>query len=531
MLLAVCLLPQSLPAEEMDADLDFSALLGERGAESSPPPAPAPVKEYTLEGEVRPSVWYPLHEPYEMRSTHRMDLLMEKPGDDSLVVARLKADYQSRKEKDTADADIRELYVQKRFTLAKSTRMSFTAGKKIVHWGKGDEIRPVDRVSPEDLRHFLYYDKNDRKTGIPGFFLESSFQSGLRIEGFWSPVFVASTMPEADSHFAPPLLDAYRSAGGRLHASDEDWIWDNDASLGLRISLPVKNADISFYAWKGKDPMPHLRATHIKDRITVSDLLEALDIPVPEVPNPGTLLDTVPELPARWAHLNPTRELLLTKLREDSSLAYAETVEKLLATLPDPDSFLFLEIPPLPSDLAYDHRDTLFLGADMEFSAGAYVFRGEAAWQMQGNYELVDFTRNPELLYRFPQAVVQKDKLDFLFGIDRNDLLLRNLFANVQYVGIFLPDHGDYLQNKQFRHGMTVCLRYSILDSRISGMWRLFTWLDSHDRQHQVELSFKPAKNLLFTTGVFFYDGGTEKDLFGQFREKDFSFLRASLIF
>jgi hypothetical protein len=62
-------------------------------------------------------------------------------------------------------------------------------------------------------------------------------------------------------------------------------------------------------------------------------------------------------------------------------------------------------------------------------------------------------------------------------------------------------------------------------------MWRTFAWIKSQDMQHQVEFSLKPAKNILLTLGAFFYSGKTEQGLFGQFKDKDFSFIQASVLF
>jgi hypothetical protein len=65
----------------------------------------------------------------------------------------------------------------------------------MIYWGKGDEIRPLDRVCPEDHTAFFYYDKNDRKTGIRGLFVDAAFSEELRLQAFWSPYFQKSQGP------------------------------------------------------------------------------------------------------------------------------------------------------------------------------------------------------------------------------------------------------------------------------------------------------------------------------------------------
>jgi hypothetical protein len=469
LMLALLLSPFCLQAQDLDGDLDgdldFSDLLGSQSQMiPSPQPESTSPGNWIFEGEIRPSVWYPMKSPHDLKTTNRMDLFVEKQHRNTTFAVRARADYQNINDDEGTEADIRELYLTQRWQAGR-THVSLSAGRKILYWGKGDEIRPMDRINPEDMTSFLYYDKNDRKTGIPGLFLNTVMPQGLRVEAFWSPVFVGSSLPEPDSYFSPSRMEAFRKAGGLIRNADEDWQWEADASLGLRVAFPLRHADLSLYAWKGKDPMPTLKVSRV-----------IREIPLPTPP-------------------------------------------------------YVMDIPPTPTELSYFHSNALVFGTDLELTAGSFVFRAEGAWQAEGHHERVNFEKNPSLLNRFTNGLAEKQKGEFLIGMDRNDLFVRNLFVNVQYMAVLIHDHEEALEADAFTQGFSFTLKYSLLDSRISGMWRVFTWLNSQDRQHQIELSWKPARNTLFTLGAFFYDGGTEKDLFGQFREKDFSFLRVGVLF
>ncbi|MCW7754879.1 hypothetical protein OOT00_12880 [Desulfobotulus sp. H1] len=461
LILMFCL-PLTVHGASLDEDdLDFTDLLGTSLPGSTEPLSSTGLREtFRFEGELRPSVWYPMQSPHDLQTTNRLDMLLEKHMGNTSFMTRFRLDYQDLDKDEGWKADVRELYLEHHWHLSQ-TFLSLSAGRKILHWGKGDEIRPMDRVSPEDMTSFLYYDKNERKTGITGLFMESSLPGGLRVEAFWSPLFVGNDMPDYGSYFTPARLEEFKEMGGRIRNSDEDWTWDGDASMGLKLAFPLRRADASLYAWRGKDPMPHLRVSAIHQ------------IPLPYPPHAL----------------------------------------------------------PLPAELSWVHSDAVVFGADMELTAGAYVFRMEGAWQTKGHYERVAFEDNLSLLNVFSEGIEEKQKGELLIGMDRNDLFFRNLFVNLQYMAVYIHDHEPYLESDAYTHGVSFTMKYSAFDSRFNTLWRVFTWLNSQDRQHQLEASWKPARNTLLTLGAFIYSGGDNHDTFGQFRDKDFAFLRASVIF
>ncbi|WP_027357693.1 DUF1302 family protein [Desulforegula conservatrix] len=463
------LLPCAVYAAEPGGDEeDFGALLEKTSKADAKPAKTVNIESGgsgKFEGELRPSVWYELKEPHDFKTTDRLDLLAEKNIANFKFLGRFRSDYQNLEQDEEVSADLRELYGQLNMDINGTDSMSFSIGRKIVNWGKGDEIRPIDRVSPEDLTTFLYYDKNDRKTGLPGLFLEGAFNGGVRIETFWSPVFNPSKMPEKGGYFEPPRLASFSAAGGRIVDEDEEWTWKNDASMGMKFAFPVSTADVSLYAWRGHDPAPGFR------------------------------------------------------------------VSKFTTMMPIAQPPYYMEIPPTPIELSYNHPTAVVFGADFEKVAGDFVLRGEAAYQSEGAFIPVKYALDPMLLARFPEGLEEMNKGQILFGIDKNDLLFRNLFMNIQYVAEFIPEHKDYLDAEELSQGLTFTLKYSAFDSKINAMWRIMAYLGTHDRQNQLELSYKPSSWSQLTVGAFFYDGGTLNDLFGQFNQKDFTFMRASFIF
>lgn len=445
---------------EYDADEneDMAGLLEEAATLRTGPTAspetgpPLPVR---IEGELLTSLW--MTQSHRMFTDNRLDLNGWGNVSDIRVKGRLRVGYQDLEGKDQANADIRELYAEYKTGLQKGRYAEIALGKKIIYWGKADEIRPMDRVSPQDLTSFLFHDMNERKTGRIGVFLNLSPARDVRFEGFWSPYFEAGKTPGVGDFFEPVSLRKLLNNGIEVREADSPDQWSADAGLGGRVLFSVNKADIGLYAFSGQDPNPTYRI----DRVGTHPI------------------------------------------------------------------FGF----PVPQSVSPFYPDITLYGADIERSTGPFVLRAEAAFQPEGAYFPVDWQHRPLLLQTHPKGVVEKEQLQYVLGLDRNDLLVRNLFFNFQYFGEYIPDHENWMTSPESRTGVTGLLRYSFLDSRATISYRLTTIFKNKDQRHRLEVSYKPISWAQVSLGGIWYGGDCDTGYFGQYDNKDFIYGKIKLVF
>ena len=153
------------------------------------------------EGELIGSIWAPNDYDDDWHTTNRLDLKGWGELGTIGIDGRLRLDYQDLEEEAGAGADLRELYATGQIRPPGMAYADIAVGRKILYWGKGDEVRPVDRISPQDLTALYFNDLNDRKTGRVGAFIDMQVNRTVRFEGFWSPYFEASDDPRTGRLF------------------------------------------------------------------------------------------------------------------------------------------------------------------------------------------------------------------------------------------------------------------------------------------------------------------------------------------
>jgi hypothetical protein len=167
---------------------------------------------------------------------------------------------------------------------------------------------------------------------------------------------------------------------------------------------------------------------------------------------------------------------------------------------------------------------------DIERTLGPVVLRAEAAYQSDGALFPVNWTQEPTLLLADPRGVVEKRQLQYVFGMDKNDLFIRNLFFNFQLLGSHIVDHDPPMAVSQSQTGVTALLRYAFLDSKASVWYRFIVLFDSDDQRHHLEMAYKPLPWAQVALGGICYEG-KDASTFGQYDDRDMLYGKVKLIF
>jgi len=448
--------------DDQDDDIMMDDLLNEAGPDTV---LPEPETGDTggqlplrFEGQMISSLWMPVHDPDTLYTSNRMDLRGWKNISALKFEGRFRLDYQDLEGSNKTRADIRELYAGYRTDAIAGRPAEFFLGKKMIYWGKGDEVRPLDRVCPQDYTSFLFYDLNDRKTGRTGIFFNIETGQDLRFEGFWSPYFEADASPGLHDFFEPGVMKKFAALGIDINEADSPNEWAPDAGLGGRVMFSLFKADIALYGFYGRDSAPVYKISRL------------------------------------GAH---------------------------------PLTGLYV----IPKAFQGVHPRMGFVGMDIERSAGPFVLRAEAAYQNEGAFYGVDFEHRPLLLLKYPEGVVQKDQIQYVLGLDRNDLFVHNLFLNLQYFGRYIVDYTNEIAVPETTTGMTAYLRYSLMDSRLTLSYRMTAFFEARNNRHRLEAGYKALSWLETSIGFVWYDGKSSTGYFGQYDDNDFIYAKMKIVF
>ncbi|HOJ50117.1 MAG TPA: hypothetical protein PKW55_04830 [Spirochaetota bacterium] len=135
--------------------------------------------------------------------------------------------------------------------------LNLRIGQQIINWGKADEIRPTDILSPQDLRLLILEERNDRKLGRIALKGSIGYKS-LKLEGFFFPIHKESLLPiEENSPFLSPIIKEIKESDPLTTIEKikvKDRISDSDFAGKLYFNL--FNTDISLSYYRGYDPTP-----------------------------------------------------------------------------------------------------------------------------------------------------------------------------------------------------------------------------------------------------------------------------------
>lgn len=193
------------------------------------------------------------------------------------AVARVRADTEDRLEpgrpdqherstynrrwilNDTADAELRELYVDGRIGPA-----FLRLGKQQVVWGQADGLRVLDVVNPFSFREFIWPDPQDRR--IPLWTLKAEVPVGpATLQLLWLPDPTYDEIPLGDAAFAitTPLLVPRQTQPIDIRPATRPQGVEDGSDAGARLSAFVGGWDITLnYLYHYyDDPVPFIAPT------------------------------------------------------------------------------------------------------------------------------------------------------------------------------------------------------------------------------------------------------------------------------
>lgn len=248
-----------VPVEEEE---DFTDLLSQSGAaHEKRPESDDTLYGINIQGKIRQSLWHQTRGHGEWIEVLRLDAELERAFGPLRLRTAVRTGFETLEEDGGMGVDLREAFAEYLLPLGRGLRLS--AGKRIVNWGKGDEVRPLDRVCPEDMTEYLFYDKLDRKTGIVGLFGDLDLAEKTRLELLWSPFFQRSKTPSRGDYFEPASLKEFADRGGAIGSDQDADSWTRQAAAGLRFSFSLLDADVAIYAYRGMDPNPAYRISRL----------------------------------------------------------------------------------------------------------------------------------------------------------------------------------------------------------------------------------------------------------------------------
>ena len=141
-------------------------------------------------------------------------------------------------------------------------RIDFIFGKKMMRWGTGDGINPMDLINPRDYRDPIASARADAR--LPILLADGIFLLGpVTLEGVLIPKSEVNEFPLPDSPWEPkPLKEMRRSAeSGEIVLSlrEEPDDWFKDSEFAFRVSTVWKGFDLALLYYNGytDDPVYH----------------------------------------------------------------------------------------------------------------------------------------------------------------------------------------------------------------------------------------------------------------------------------
>ena len=147
-------------------------------------------------------------------------------------------------------------------------RMDFVFGKKMMRWGTGDGINPMDLINPRDYRDPIASARADAR--LPILLANGIFLLGpVTVEGVLIPKAEVNEFPLPDSPWEPEgLRELRRSAESGeivLAPKEEPDNWFEDAEFAFRVSTVTGGFDLALLYYNGYTDDPAYHRDYLTD--------------------------------------------------------------------------------------------------------------------------------------------------------------------------------------------------------------------------------------------------------------------------
>ncbi len=388
----------------------------------------------------------------------------------------LKADGQLRydlwrglENESRGDASFREVYGELR-----KEKYRFSVGEQIVTWGKMDDITIVDRVNPQDYRHFILYDKQERK--IPELMIRHEyFGDGYGFETVYTPYFEPSKVDYFGQNFAvfghlKEAVDlggytaAQKTVVQGIGIADEDGVRDNaldNGQIAFRYRNRVEDVDYSLYYMNQRNANPVL-----KEATPVGNTVKAF------LYNPNlTTLDTL-------VAASPTAEDLTLREAHPRINTIGADWETVLGECGvRGEMALMMDMPFLNEDFSYTEKNVAFFGAGLD-----HTFEGDT---------YVDIQYVQQYIFGYDPLYAQEEKPFFFAGTLTHGFARGKFSMNLDWT--WNASYGDWMLNP--------------------------------------ELVYKPVDGLDIALGSFVFQDGSSSTLFGRYNGDDVIYVSVKSVF
>jgi hypothetical protein len=171
-------------------------------------------------------------------------------------------------ETDDYDLDLHEAFFSHN-----NNFIDFSLGKKIVRWGKADQISPVDTINPTDAREFILPDYEETKQPVWMANLTLLFDT-FTLEGIFIPFFEKSELDYFGTDWAvfphlkkeisaSPVPENIKNYFDRMAVDEQDP--DNETEFGLRFTTTIKNWDMGISWHYTTEDIPHFKSFPVKN--------------------------------------------------------------------------------------------------------------------------------------------------------------------------------------------------------------------------------------------------------------------------
>lgn len=354
------------------------------------------------------------------------------------------------------DLDIHEAYV----TLPVNN-LTLTLGKKILRWGKTDQLSPVDTLNPEDLREFIVLDYEERK--IPVWMANLQVQSNnFSLEGVYMPKFE----PARQDYFGTDWSVFSHIKQEIKNSSLPDQLKDYVNNININETDPNDNGFNGEFAIRARTSLKgwDLGATY---HYAWEDLPFYSNFPIKNFTTDGAMDG------------NSLISSLSTAVLTDENI-----------------------------EICYPR--THIAGLEFETTLGDFGIRGEAAWQDQQSFLTSDLTSR------------QSPTLFYVLGADYSGV---DWYVNVQLGHNHIFDYDDsFLYFKKDTFSLLGKMNRNLFSQWLEASLHYSITLNEHEYYLSPRLAYTYITNLDLTFGAHIFEGNSTSFI-GRFDRNDQLFL------